>query len=61
MGFRYQQNEQLSWGASFLYSSKETITVEPGVNPAINPSPTYASGFSEGGAFLTTIGVAYEF
>jgi len=61
MGFKYQQNEQLSWGASFLYSSKETIEVKPGVNSSINPSPTYASGFSEGGAFLTTIGVAYEF
>ena len=60
MGFRYQQNENLSWGASFLYSSKDAITVAPGVNTSVNPTP-FPAGFSEGGAFLTTVGVAYEF
>jgi long-chain fatty acid transport protein len=49
MGFRYQQREDLSWGAAFLYDSKESRT--------INGFGT----FDEGGAFLTTIGVAYEY
>jgi len=60
MGFRYQQSANLSWGAAFLYDSKEAITVKPGVNSSINPSG-FNAGFSEGGAFLTTIGMAYEF
>lgn len=49
MGFRYQQREDLSWGAAFLYDSKESRSI---------------SGFGtfhEGGAFLTTVGVAYEY
>ncbi|GIU01066.1 hypothetical protein TSL6_15720 [Sulfurovum sp. TSL6] len=49
MGFRYQQREDLSWGAAFLYDSKESRT--------INGFGT----FHEGGAFLTTIGIAYEY
>ena len=60
MGFRYQQTEDLSWGAAFLYSSKEPLTVAPGVNPHVNPT-SFPAGFSEGGAFLTTVGVAYEY
>ena len=60
MGFKYQQNENLSWGASFLCSSKESISVAPGVNTNINPTP-FTAGFSEGGGFLTTAGMAYEF
>ena len=60
MGFRYQQTEDLSWGAAFLYDSKESLTVAPGVNPNVNPT-SFPAGFSEGGAFLTTIGVAYEY
>lgn len=59
MGFRYQQTENLSWGAAFLYDSKETLTIPP--LTSVNPSDTYPAGFSEGGAFLTTIGVAYEY
>ena len=60
MGFKYQQSENLSWGAAFLYDSKESFTVAPGVNTKVNPS-SFNAGFSEGGAFLTTVGVAYEF
>ncbi len=60
MGFRYQQNENLSWGAAFLYSSKEAITVAPGLNTDVNPTP-FPATFTEGGAFLTTVGIAYEF
>jgi len=59
MGFRYQQTDDLSWGAAFLYDSKESITVPVGVND--NPVLANGGGFSEGGAFLTTIGVAYEY
>ena len=60
MGFRYQQTESLSWGAAFLYDSKEALSIEPGVNTKVNPS-SFTSGFTEGGAFLTTVGLAYEF
>lgn len=60
MGFKYQQSESLSWGAAFLWSSKDDIAVAPGVNTDINPAPASAR-FSGGGAYLTTLGVAYEF
>jgi long-chain fatty acid transport protein len=56
MGFRYQQTEQLSWGAAFLYDGKEPISLSLGENSRIP-----AGSFEEGGAFLTTVGVAYEF
>ena len=59
MGFRYQQNEQLSWGASFLYDSKESISVPAGINE--NPVLANGGSFHEGGAFLTTVGIAYEY
>lgn len=59
MGFRYQQNEQLSWGASFLYDSKESISVPAGINE--NPLLANGGSFHEGGAFLTTVGIAYEY
>ncbi|HFQ61267.1 MAG TPA: long-chain fatty acid transporter [Epsilonproteobacteria bacterium] len=59
MGFRYQQNENLSWGASFLVSDKDSLSLVPGV--AENQVLANGGGFSEGGAFLTTVGVAYEF
>jgi len=59
MGFRYQQTEELSWGAAFLYDSKEGRSLTPGV--AENQVLANGGGFSEGGAFLTTIGMAYEF
>jgi len=56
MGFRYQQTESLSWGAAFLYDSKESRTVMQGM------SGNYINGsFHEGGAYLTTIGLAYEY
>lgn len=59
LGFRYQQNENLSWGASFLVSDKDSFSLTPGV--AENSILKNGGNFSEGGAFLTTIGVAYEF
>jgi len=59
MGFRYQQTEDISWGAAFLYDSKESRSLTPGV--AENQILANGGGFSEGGAFLTTISMAYEF
>lgn len=59
MGFRYQQTEELSWGVAFLYDSKKALTVPAGVG--INPHPAFDASFTEGGAFLTTVGIAYEF
>ena len=59
LGFRYQQNENLSWGASFLVSDKDALSLSPGV--AENQILQNGGSFSEGGAFLTTVGVAYEF
>jgi len=61
MGFRYQQSENLSWGAAFLYDSKESISLVPGAH-VDDESLLYKGGsFHEGGAFLTTIGAAYEY
>lgn len=60
IGFRYQQTENISWGAALLYSNKDSITVAPGVNTDVNPTPLPAT-FTDGGAFLTTLGVSYEF
>ncbi len=59
LGFRYQQTENLSWGAAFLYDSKDprslwNSTVD---NPVLNNG----GSFSGGGAYLTNIGLAYEF
>jgi len=59
IGFRYQQNENLSWGASFLASKKDTISVTPGV--AENKILANGGKFSKGEAYLTTIGLAYKF
>lgn len=60
MGFRYQQTENLSWGAAFLYTAKESISVPPGT---VLDNPVLVNGgtFTEGGAFLTTVGVSYEY
>jgi long-chain fatty acid transport protein len=60
LGFRYQQTESLSWGAAFLYDSKEPMTVAAGVadNPVLNQN---GASFNGGGAYLTTVGMAYEF
>ncbi len=61
MGFRYQQTEALSWGAAFLYDSKDPVTVTAGTYN--DPTSLLYSGgsFSGGGAYLTTIGASYEF
>jgi len=61
MGFRYQQTDALSWGAAFLYDSKESLSLTAGEHD--DPTSLLYNGgsFSGGGAYLTTIGMAYEF
>ena len=59
MGFRYQQNENLSWGAALLLDSKEALSMPRGING--NPILANGGTFSGGGAILTTIGASYEF
>jgi long-chain fatty acid transport protein len=62
-GFRYQQTPSLSWGAAILYDKKDTIALVPGAHEDQSASNLLNNGgnFSGGGAFLTTIGMAYEF
>ncbi len=59
MGFRYQQNENLSWGAALLIDSKDSISMPRGINH--NPVLANGGSFNGGGSILTTLGVAYEF
>ncbi len=61
MGFRYQQTEDLSWGAAFLYDSKESIALTPGAHDDSESLLNQGGSFSGGGAYLTTVGMAYEF
>ena len=61
MGFRYQQTENISWGAAFLYDSKESISLVPGAHNDPNSLLNAGGSFHEGGAFLTTVGIAYEY
>jgi len=59
MGFRYQQTENLSWGAALLIDSKDSITMPKGIND--NPVLVNGGSFNGGGAVLSTISIAYEF
>ncbi len=59
MGFSYQQTPNLSWGISFLLDSKDSQSIPKGV--AENPILANGGGFNGGGAYLTTIGVSYEY
>lgn len=59
MGFRYQQTENLSWGLAFLYDSKDPIKLTAGV--ADNAVLANGGSFAGGGAYLTTVGISYEF
>jgi len=63
MGFRYQQTKNLSWGAAFLYDSKESISLKKGGHEDQSPTNLLNQGgtFTGGGAFLGTVGVEYEF
>ena len=61
MGIRYQQTENLSWGAAVLYDDKETLDLEAGKHHDATALLNKGGHFSEGGSLLTTLGVAYEF
>jgi long-chain fatty acid transport protein len=61
MGFRYQQSENLSWGAAFLYDSKDTIALKAGAHDDATSLLNNGGSFGGGGAYLTTVGMAYEF
>ena len=61
MGFRYQQTDALSWGAAFLYDSKEPLSLVAGEHADATSLLNQGGSFSGGGAFLTTVGMAYEF
>ncbi len=60
IGFRYQQTQNLSWGAALLHTSKEGVSLSPGVN-MVNPILSQGGSFGGGGATLATIGMSYEF
>jgi len=63
IGFRYQQSENLSWGAAFLYDSKDPLALKKGAHHDQSPTNLLNQGgsFGGGGAYLTTVGMAYEF
>ena len=61
MGFRYQQSENFSWGAAFLYDSKEPLSLKKGAHSDSRSLLNNGGSFSGGGAYLTTVGIAYEF
>lgn len=63
MGFRYQQTENISWGIALLYADKEETTLTAGthVNQAVTNPLNSGGKFTDGGAFLSTIGMAYTF
>jgi long-chain fatty acid transport protein len=61
MGFRYQQTESISWGAAFLYDSKDPLSLKAGEHADKRSLLNNGGSFSGGGAYLTTLGMAYEF
>lgn len=61
IGFRYQQTEEISWGIAFLYDKKETLNLTAGAHHERASLLNKGGRFTKGGAYLTTIGVAYEF
>jgi long-chain fatty acid transport protein len=61
MGFNYQQTEQFSWGVAFLYDSKETRSLTSGEYIDSYSLLNNGGSFEGGGAYLTTLGMAYEF
>ena len=56
-GFKYKQNENLSWGAAILYDYKTSRDIPAS---ALNESGIIGE-FSDGGAVLATVGFSYKF
>lgn len=61
LGVRYQQSENLSWGFAFLYDDKESITLTPGAHEEPTSLLNKGGSFTDGGAYLSTLGFSYEF
>ncbi len=59
LGIKYKMSDALTVGAAFLYLDKDTRTVDA----YVNPSSVLEDGgeFSGSGAYITTLGVEYEF
>ena len=55
-GFKYQQTDQLSWGAALLYDKKDSRTLVLGEN-----ENGIVGEFTDGGAILATVGISYKF
>jgi len=55
-GFKYQQTENLSWGAAVLYDYKVSRMLSPGEN-----ENGIVGEFSDGGSVLATVGISYKF
>lgn len=60
LGIKYKMSDALTVGAAFLYLDKDTRTLEPGAN---TNDAVLANGgkFTGSGAYITTLGVEYEF
>jgi long-chain fatty acid transport protein len=52
-------SDALTVGAAFLYLDKDTRTLEAGANT--NGVLAYGGEFTGSGAYITTLGVEYEF
>ena len=55
-GFRYRQNEHLSWGAAILYDHKKSRSIEK-----LENEDGIAGSFDKGGAILVSSGFEYKF
>ncbi|MBN2767591.1 MAG: porin [Campylobacterales bacterium] len=59
LGVKYKMSDALTVGVAFLYLDKDTRTLDAGVNS--NGVLVYGGEFSGSGAYITTLGVEYEF
>jgi len=59
IGFKYQQTKNLSWGAAILYDDKDRRSIPAGV--ADNNILSNGGKFTNGGAWLTVVGMSYKF
>lgn len=59
-GFKYKQNENLSWGAALLYADKDSLHI-PAKSGNANTVIDAGGTFDKGGAILATVGASYEF
>jgi long-chain fatty acid transport protein len=60
LGVKYKMSDALTIGAAFLYLDKDSRTLDPGVSYSTG---VLAAGgkFTGSGAYITTLGVEYEF